>query len=163
MSKRQRPLETKDYVVGYGRPPKETRFQPGRSGNPKGRPRKPKTVAAVIEEALARRVKVQENGRSRSLSAEQVIVRRLVHDAARGDSRAVRMLFTLRARYDGSPAESIEPRDLEADQEILEAFLKRRNAGQSQRPPEVGGGEFDPNRSGPPSGGEDPEPGGGDA
>ena len=26
------------YAVGYGKPPKHTRFQPGRSGNPKGRP-----------------------------------------------------------------------------------------------------------------------------
>ena len=24
--------------VGYGRPPKHTRFKPGQSGNPKGRP-----------------------------------------------------------------------------------------------------------------------------
>ncbi len=158
MGKRQRPPGIKDYVVGYGRPPEETRFQHGRSGNPKGRPRKPKTVAAVIEEALSKRVKVQENGRSRSLSAEEVIVRRLVHDAAKGDSRAVRMLFTLIARYGHSPAESIEPRDLEADQEILEAYFKRKNAGQSERPPVEGGADPGRDRSGAPSMGEDPEP-----
>ncbi len=163
MSKRPRPPGTKDYVVGYGRPPEATRFQPGRSGNPKGRPRKPKTVAAVIEEALAKRVKVQENGRSRSLSAEQVIVRRLVHDAARGDSRAVRMLFTLRARYGDSPAESIEPRDLEADQEILDAYLKRRDVGQFEQSPEAGSADSDPQSSGALSMGEDPDRGGGDA
>lgn len=29
-----------DYVVGYGRPPKATRFKPGQSGNPKGRRKK---------------------------------------------------------------------------------------------------------------------------
>src|SRR5439155_2145375 len=28
-----------DYEVGYGRPPKPSRFQKGRSGNPRGRPR----------------------------------------------------------------------------------------------------------------------------
>jgi hypothetical protein len=27
-----------DYEVGYGKPPKETQFQPGQSGNPKGCP-----------------------------------------------------------------------------------------------------------------------------
>ena len=26
-------------IVGYGKPPEETRFKPGRSGNPRGRPR----------------------------------------------------------------------------------------------------------------------------
>ena len=28
-----------DYEVGYGKPPRETRFVKGRSGNPRGRPR----------------------------------------------------------------------------------------------------------------------------
>ena len=29
-----------DDKVGYGKPPKHSRFQPGRSGNPRGRPKK---------------------------------------------------------------------------------------------------------------------------
>ena len=32
--------ESKDYEVGYGRPPKEYQFKPGTSGNYKGRPKK---------------------------------------------------------------------------------------------------------------------------
>jgi hypothetical protein len=31
--------QPRDYAVGYGRPPVETRFQKGQSGNPEGRPR----------------------------------------------------------------------------------------------------------------------------
>ena len=27
------------YEVGYGKPPKDTRFKPGQSGNPSGRPK----------------------------------------------------------------------------------------------------------------------------
>ena len=27
------------YVVGFGKPPKNTQFQPGQSGNPKGKPK----------------------------------------------------------------------------------------------------------------------------
>ena len=29
----------RDYDVGYARPPKATQFAPGKSGNPKGRPK----------------------------------------------------------------------------------------------------------------------------
>ena len=33
------PEEEPSYEVGYGKPPQATRFQPGKSGNPKGRPK----------------------------------------------------------------------------------------------------------------------------
>ena len=33
-------IEIEDDRVGYGNPPKHTRFQAGQSGNPKGRPKK---------------------------------------------------------------------------------------------------------------------------
>ena len=46
MSKRQPPgrpghgvERSGDYEVGYGKPPVNTQFKPGQSGNPKGRPR----------------------------------------------------------------------------------------------------------------------------
>ena len=42
------------YTVGYKRPPIATRFQPGGVGNPKGRPKKRKTVGQTLEETLMR-------------------------------------------------------------------------------------------------------------
>jgi Family of unknown function (DUF5681) len=39
---RESPAERAEaYAVGYGRPPREHRFAPGRSGNPRGRPKGP--------------------------------------------------------------------------------------------------------------------------
>ena len=31
--------DKRDYEIGYGKPPKQTRFKPGQSGNPRGRPK----------------------------------------------------------------------------------------------------------------------------
>ena len=43
-----------EYKVGPGRPPKEYRFKPGQSGNPKGAKRKPKSMAPDLKVALER-------------------------------------------------------------------------------------------------------------
>lgn len=42
--------KSKDYEVGYGKPPKDTRFKKGRSGNPAGRKKKPLPLS--LEEAI---------------------------------------------------------------------------------------------------------------
>ena len=42
------------YEVGYRRPPKEFRFEKGRSGNPAGTRRKPPSLAADLKASLER-------------------------------------------------------------------------------------------------------------
>jgi hypothetical protein len=51
-----------DYEVGYGKPPRHTRFAKGQSGNPRGRPRGAKNFNTLLEEALDEPVTVTENG-----------------------------------------------------------------------------------------------------
>ena len=48
--------------VGYGRPPRATQFQPGKSGNPKGRPKGSRSVADILREIIGQKIKVTENG-----------------------------------------------------------------------------------------------------
>jgi hypothetical protein len=59
--------------VGYGKPPRETRFRKGRSGNPRGRPRGSRNFASLLEEALAEPVVITENGRRKRATKLQVI------------------------------------------------------------------------------------------
>jgi hypothetical protein len=106
-----------DYEVGYGRPPKGTRFQPGRSGNPRGRPRNQKTTGALLQQAVSRKIRIQENGVTKYLTTEQVALRQLANKAAKGDLRATKLLFDLKDRYQGSSGPTpfvirVEPEDL---------------------------------------------------
>jgi hypothetical protein len=112
------------YTVGYGRPPLATRFPPGRSGNPRGRPRKHKSVGKIIQEALMIRVTIEENGRSRTMTAQEVIIRNLVNAAARRDVRAIHALFALKERYQDSSETTLDPAELRPeDQAIIEGYL----------------------------------------
>ena len=89
------------YPVGYGRPPRQHRFRPGQSGNPKGRPRKkgPRNMTNELEDAffdaLERKVDVRINGKLRRMTTVQAIVMRLVVRAADGDFRAIKMVVDL--------------------------------------------------------------------
>ena len=40
------------YDVGYARPPKDSRFKPGQSGNPRGRARGAKNTSTIVRDAL---------------------------------------------------------------------------------------------------------------
>ena len=78
----------KNYEVGYRKPPQRTRYQKGQSGNPKGRPRGSRSSATMLKETLSERVEVRENGRIRTVTKKELILRYAVNKAATGDSRA---------------------------------------------------------------------------
>jgi Family of unknown function (DUF5681) len=116
--------QNRDGQVGYGRPPIATRFKPGGVGNPKGRPKKRKTVGQIIQAALMMRVTVEENGRTKFVTAQEVIIRNLVHAAARRDTRAIHTLFALRDRYQDSPETTLDPSQLDADdRKIIDEYF----------------------------------------
>ena len=77
-----------DYEVGYGKPPVNTRFKPGQSGNPKGRPRGSKSFADLMRAALSETVQVREDGQLRHISRREAIIKSLIARALKGDARA---------------------------------------------------------------------------
>src|ERR1044071_2470477 len=95
-----------DYVVGKGRPPKATRWKPGQSGNPKGRPKGSKNAATMAKAALGRKVVATVNGVRRKLTVAEIAYRRLADKAMAGDQKAFNYLLTL--------ANNIDPADIEA-------------------------------------------------
>ena len=75
------------YAVGYGRPPVATRFRPGHSGNPEGRPKGSKSAASIARETLERKVPVTERGARRNMTVRAVAFWRLAQKALSGDLR----------------------------------------------------------------------------
>jgi hypothetical protein len=89
-----------DYDVGFGKPPAESRFKKGRSGNPGGRPRGTRNFKSDLREELAEPVNVREDGRVRTVSSQRAAMKQLRAKALKGDQRALDRLLALAERYD---------------------------------------------------------------
>lgn len=100
---RKSPAPGADYTVGYGRPPVNTRFRPGQSGNPRGRPRRAAPAGELppgldpLSEAtlriLSEKVAVRVEGGRRRVSGEEAILLAQRERALEGDLRSARFLL----------------------------------------------------------------------
>lgn len=85
----------KDYEIGYGRPPRRSRFVKGRSGNPKGRPKGVRSLTDRFAKALDERVTINENGSRRTIPKSDAVMKQLVNKAASGDFRSIKLILEM--------------------------------------------------------------------
>lgn len=83
----------KDYEVGYGKPPVETRFKEGQSGNKKGRPKGSKNVHTLLNEILSQKVSLKENDKVLKVSKKAGMLMQLVNQGLKGNLRAMDILL----------------------------------------------------------------------
>ena len=91
--------EERDYEVGKGRPPKETRWQKGQSGNPRGRPKSRKSGPVDLTAVLETPVQARVRGREIKISTFEASFRRLTKRAVDGDLPAIRKCLKTCEQY----------------------------------------------------------------
>lgn len=79
-----------DYPIGYGRPPRNRRFQPGVSGNPKGRPKGTPNLATLFRKILHQKIRVNGPDGPRWMPKLEVALNQLVNRALNGDPKSIR-------------------------------------------------------------------------
>jgi hypothetical protein len=109
---------TRSSDVGYGRPPKGTRFKPGQSGNPRGRPKGSVNLATDLAAELGEQITVREGGRQRRISKQRALIKSLMAKALQGDVRATTAVLALYARVVSEPPED-EGQPIEADELLI--------------------------------------------
>jgi hypothetical protein len=87
------PLRAPEYSVGYGRPPVHSQFKPGRSGNPKGRPKGSHNVAAERRKFFATKIVLPVGGKKRRVSRIAALDWKQWHQAMHGDHRAAKLTY----------------------------------------------------------------------
>jgi hypothetical protein len=103
MTDKRSPAEAgDDNVVGYGRPPRHTRFQPGRSGNPNGRPKDSKNFSTLFSEELAQPVTLAENGKRCRMPKRQALAKQVINKALTNDPKAAAVVLDQIRRSEGS-------------------------------------------------------------
>jgi hypothetical protein len=78
------------YLVGYGKPPKNTRFRKGISGNPSGRPKKALDFFAELRREANRPITINENGRRICIPKIRGIARQATNKALAGHNSSMK-------------------------------------------------------------------------
>jgi hypothetical protein len=125
--------------VGYRRPPRNRQFQPGRSGNPKGRVKGSRNLKTVLLQAANQPIRVRKNGQVQMTTALEAMVDNAALKAAQGDSKALTAFMGLMSRAgalneadDDASATSLS----ETDDAIIRDYMRRNGDG----PDEEGNG-----------------------
>lgn len=120
------PSESEGSGGGYKNPPRHSRFQPGKSGNPKGRPKGSKNLETIVREEGAKKVTVNGPKGQRVVTITQAIVMQMATKAARGDRSSQRDFLAMYARHEEAWSSKDEATLIQRnDHAVLETFAKR--------------------------------------
>lgn len=107
--------------IGYKNPPTASRFQPGQSGNLRGRPKGSRNYDNMLQDLLDEQVP-RGNSTSRSISRQEALVRSLVDRALDRDRSAVIRVVGLMRLLDTTPEQINRPTSPEEFKKIEAEF-----------------------------------------
>lgn len=111
---------------GYKNPPKHSRFQKGCSGNPAGRPKGSKNTLKLLDAVLEQKIKIQQEGKTVSITKKQAMLMQLVNAAVKGEIKAIAALFPYMIQMDMKEEKTLENASLsQDDEEIIKQFLEQ--------------------------------------
>jgi hypothetical protein len=81
--------------VGNKCPPKHSQFKKGVSGNPAGRPKGALGLKTLLAAELKSTIRIQEAGKTKTVTKQQAMVKQFVGKALKGDDKAFGRLIPL--------------------------------------------------------------------
>lgn len=118
-----------DYKVGFCKPPVHTRFKPGQSGNPKGRPKGSMDTLRLIDKIVSKKVTATIDGRPLKISKRQAMLLRMANEATQGNLNTFKTILPLLMQIDARKAANAAAAagDISrTDREILDEYLHKK-------------------------------------
>ncbi|WP_296431640.1 DUF5681 domain-containing protein [Yoonia sp.] len=97
------------HLVGYMSPPEHNRFKKGKSGNPRGRPKKQDDIYTLLQRVLKR--KVQLKGADQQMPICEAMIRKLRELALSGDARALNLQRRILDEAGWNQTEKLDPEE----------------------------------------------------
>jgi hypothetical protein len=114
------------HQVGYGRPPIESQFKPGRSGNPSGRPKRRRSLRSDILAALDAPTASADGDTTK----QERLARELVNHALEGDPLAIKIVTQIALEPHHDQAEH-EDQLTPEEQQLIQNFNHRQQPADS--------------------------------
>jgi hypothetical protein len=128
-TKRRRPRRNQGHSeAGFGRPPQHSKWKPGQSGNPKGRPKGTRNFKTDVQATLRALIRVTREGKPRKISTQEAILLRLLEKALHGDVRALAEALQLARTYNNDEFAASASLPVE-DENVLRIYRERLLSG----------------------------------
>lgn len=86
---------SREYEVGYRKPPRHTRFKPGQSGNPRGRPKGARGLNTIVRTLMNETMVLRTSAGERKIRKIDGVLQKTVELAMKGNMKALGQLVTL--------------------------------------------------------------------
>ena len=118
---------------GFARPPTQSQFQQGQSGNPRGRPKGSRNLKTDLANLLRGKVEITINGEKRRMTRQEAMLLSMFQRAVQKDAHAAKTLFDMVIKLQLPDDQAkLEPALSPADHIIIENFLRRNRALKSE-------------------------------
>ena len=113
--------------AGYRHPPLHSRWRKGQSGNPSGRPKRPKRIEEDVLAEMSEKVTLTEGGRSKRITKQRALIKGHTARGIKGDTRSAKLILDILQRASGQQPEQGTSASLTpAETKILEDYLEEQ-------------------------------------